>query len=329
MTDGVTRRNIKFAAAAVVLALAPAGGLADGYSLKLRDDFDAAGFSPAGGLFYKENAEQAAGKVEFLPGAGRDGKGVLSLSVRPACPPAAENCSERAEIWEKTETFANYDRQVWYAFSMKMADPIPQDDHRYVMAQWKRAIRPGAPGDYSPFLALRLSKGRLTATIEGDETVVFEPGGAERPAGCLNGEGHANGRIDLRQTRTLVAVEAGTAFADYDGFTQCAPKVQVIARGPGLPRAASGWIDFVFAVRPGPRGGGNIEIAANGQWVASVLGRIGHKGPGLGAAQYFKFGPYRAAHGGVWTLLFDAFRRGPFCADVAPPALCKSMGAAP
>ena len=329
MADGLVRRNGKIAAAAVMLFLLPACALADGYTLKLHDDFDGAAFSAAGGLFYKENAEQSAGKVEFQPNAGRDGKGALSLSVRAACPPAEEKCSERAEVWEKTETFSNYDREVWYAFSMKMADPVPQDDHRYVMAQWKRAIRPGAQGDYSPFLALRLSKGRLTATIEGDETVVFEPGGVERPAGCLNGEGRANGRIDLRQTRTLVAIEDGSAFADYDGFTQCAPKVQVIARGAGLPKAGSGWIDFVFAVKPGPRGGGHIEIAANGQWIATVLGRIGHKGPGLGSAQYFKFGPYRAAHDGVWTLQFDTFRRGPRCADVAPPALCRSMGAAP
>ena len=325
---GTWRGKCKFAFSALfVLHAAPA--FADGFDLKLRDDFDAGAFSPAGGLFYKNNAEQASGQVEFQSGAGREGKGALTLSVRPGCKLDEENCSERAEVWEKTETFSNYDREVWYAFSMKLAEPIPQDDHRYVMAQWKRAIRPGAAGDYSPFLALRLSKGRLTATVEGDETVAFDPGSPERPSGCLNGEGHANSRLDLRQTRTLVAIEEGSSFQDYDGFAQCAPKIQVIARGPGLPKADSGWVAFVFAVRPGPRGGGHIEIAANGKWVATVLGRFGHQGAGLGPTQYFKFGPYRAAHDGVWTIHYDAFRRGPACADVTTPDLCKSMGAEP
>ena len=328
MAQGLVRGNGKTGLASV-LALCFFGTCAnaDGSALKLRDDFEAGAFSLAGGLFYKDNAEQASGKVEFVPGLGRDGRGALTLSVGPSCKAEDAHCSERAEVWEKTAVFANYDREVWYAFAMKMGDPIPQDDHRYVMAQWKRAILPGADGDFSPFLALRLNKGRLAVTIEGDETTVFDAGGAERPAGCLNGEGRANGRIDLRQTRTLVAVEAGSEFAAYDGFTQCAPKVQVIARSAGLPKADSGWIDFVFAVRPGPRGGGHIEIAANGQWVATVLGRFGHKGPGLGSTKYFKFGPYRAAHAGTWTLHYDAFRRGPACADVAAAELCRSMGA--
>ena len=328
MAYGMARCNGKcWLIAALAFGPLVQAAAADGYGLKLRDDFDAGGFSPAGGLFYKDNAEQASGKVEFQSGDVHEGHGALTLSVRPGCKPGDEHCSERAEVWEKAAVFSNYDREVWYAFSMKLADPVPQDDHRYVMAQWKRAIIPGAPGDFSPFLALRLNKGRLVATIEGDETTVFDAGGTERPGGCLNGEGRANGRLDLLQTRTLVAVEAGSDFPQYGGFTQCAPKIQVIARGAGLPRADSGWIDFVFAVKPGPRGGGHIEIAANGQWVATVLGRFGHKGAGLGSAQYFKFGPYRAAHEGTWTIHYDAFRRGPKCGDVAAAALCKSMGA--
>ena len=326
MAHGIMRCNDKFALTAM-LGLLATPALADSSGLRLRDDFEAGAFSPAGGLFYKNNAEQAGGKAEFQSNVVHEGKAALTLSVSPRCKPGEDNCSERAEVWEKTETFSNYDREVWYAFSMKLGDPVPQDDHRYVMAQWKRAIRPGAEGDYSPFLALRLSKGRLVATIEGDETVSFDAGGAERPGGCLNGEGHANSKLDLRQTRSLVAIEAGTEWADYSGFPQCAPKVQVIARGPGLPKADSGWIDFVFAVKPGPRGGGHIEIAANGQWVATVLGRFGHKGVGLGTTQYFKFGPYRAAHEGTWTIHYDAFRRGPACVDVAAATLCRSMGA--
>ena len=35
-----------------------------------------------------------------------------------------------------------------------------------------------------------------------------------------------------------------------------------------------------------------------------------------GENQYFKFGPYRAAGAGQWTLYYDDFRRSPDCIDV-------------
>ena len=265
--------------------------------------------------------------MDFRHDGGRDGRASLALTVHDTCKAGEDNCSDRAEVWERPDTLAAYGRQVWYAFSMKFADPVPRDDHRYVMAQWKRAILPGAAGDYSPFLALRLSKGRLVATVENDELAAPDAGAPDRADGCQAGEAHASTGSDLRQTRALVAVQEATALADYDGFPQCAPHVQVTSRGAGFPSPSSGWIDFVFSVQPGPRGDGHIEIAANGRWVATVTGRIGHAGEGLGAAQYFKFGPYRAGHDGSWTLYFDAFRRGPGCEDVAPAELCKIIEA--
>ncbi len=74
--------------------------------------------------------------------------------------------SERAEIWERPQLRVPYDRGIWYGFAVKFAEPVPQDDHRYLIAQWKREIDPGHPLDFSPFLALRLNKGKLFATVE-------------------------------------------------------------------------------------------------------------------------------------------------------------------
>ena len=132
----------------------------------LRDGFDGPGFSEAGGLYYRDNFEQSAGTVEFQKDVTRSGSGALKLSVKPRCPRQSGTCSERAEIWEKTELRVPYNEGVWYGFAVKFADPVPRDDHRYLIAQWKREIEPGAEGDFSPFLALRMRQGKLFATVE-------------------------------------------------------------------------------------------------------------------------------------------------------------------
>ena len=96
----------------------------------------------------------------------------------------------------------------------------------------------------------------------------------------------------------------------------------------GKSAAASGWIDFAFFIQTGPDGDGRIEIIANGKHIVTVKGHIGHQGAGLGANQYFKFGPYRAPHAGTWSVLYDRFRRGPACTDVADAAVCKAVAGA-
>ena len=129
--------------------------LAEPSAMILRDSFDGPDFSPAGGLYYRENFEQSAGKVEFQKAVKLRGDGALKLSVKPLCTVEDDGCSERAEIWERTELRVPYDQGVWYGFAVKFADPVPTDDHRYLIAQWKREIDPGAEGDFSPFLALQ------------------------------------------------------------------------------------------------------------------------------------------------------------------------------
>jgi hypothetical protein len=290
----------------------------------LKDDFKAGRFAPEGGLFYKDAPEQRAGSVLFQDRATRSGRSALALSIAPSCATAVRQCSERAEVWEKAEVLAAYDKVVWYGFSMFMNDPVPRDDGRYVMAQWKREIIPGAEGDYSPFMALRLYGGRLGVTVETDLIEAFPIGGPRRPKGCLPGEARVLSRPTVRQTRALVAVEAGTTADVYPRyFDSCAPGITV-TRHADLPPARKGWIDFVFRSKPGPAGDGHVEILADGVAIATVRGHIGHVGPGLGRNQYFKFGPYREPHPGNWTVSYADFRRGPRCADVIRQGQCPA-----
>lgn len=294
------------------------------YRTKLFDSFEGGNFSAEGGLYYKDNAEQRAGIVEFDGTAGRDGHGALKLTVRPGCNIGAESCSERAEIWERPNLRVPYDTAVWYGFAVKFTDPIPQDDHRYLIAQWKREIDPGAPGDFSPFLALRLRKGRLFATVEANHFAPLRQEPKGTPVKCGPGETAVWMRPDTNQMRALVATDGDWEPEDGALFNACTDRIEVIDRGNPLPSPGSGWIDFAIMTRPGPDGTGRIEIFANDRWIVTVKGYIGHNDPPLGDNQYFKFGPYRAAAEGEWTLYYDDFRRSLDPADVlGRTALCQ------
>ncbi|MGH7006152.1 MAG: heparin lyase I family protein, partial [Alphaproteobacteria bacterium] len=174
----------------------------------LVDGFDGSDFAPGGGLYYRKNFEQRAGTAEFQSEVKKTGAGALKLSVRPFCPDSRENCSERAEIWEKTERRVPYDQGVWYGFSVKFADPIPKADHRYLIAQWKREIGPGAVGDFSPFLALRLNHGKLFATIETNYVAPPKAEGPSTVKACAETQTPVWFRPDTNQMRALVATDA-------------------------------------------------------------------------------------------------------------------------
>lgn len=288
----------------------------------LVDGFDGGDFSPAGGLYYKKSFEQSAGTVEFQSGVTHNGAGAVKLSVKPICPPAnGEDCSERAEIWENPKLRVPYDQGIWYGFAVKFADPVPQDDHRYLIAQWKREIDPGHPLDFSPFLALRLNKGKLFATVETNFHPPLQPSIAAA-TDCAKGLVPVWLRPETNQMRALVATPAGWTAQDGKLFQTCSDKLRVTDHGNPMPDPGSGWIDFVIYTKPGPDGSGHIEIFANGKWIVTVKGHIGHNDDGLGKNQYFKFGPYRAPHSTEWTLYYDDFRRSPRCADVLKGAAC-------
>jgi hypothetical protein len=308
--------------AAGLAAALCASAQADPASQVLRDGFDGPTFAEAGGLYYRDNFEQSAGTVEFQREVVRDGGGALRLSVRPLCATGTGGCSERAEIWERTELRVPYDRGVWYGFAVKFADPIPRDDHRYLIAQWKREIDPGAAGDFSPFLALRLRNGKLFATVE---TNYIAPPASAPPASGACGAGTPVWlRPKINQMRALVATDPNWTPADGDYFTGCTHAIKVVDHGNRLPPPDSGWIDFAVYTQPGPDGSGRIELLANGKPVVTVTGHIGHADPGLGRNQYFKFGPYRGAHSNEWTLYYDDFRRSPRCDDVLDAYACPN-----
>jgi len=273
-------------------------------AVKLVDGFDGSGFSLAGGLYYRMSLVK------------RSGSGALELTVRSHCLPTETLCSERAEIWEKTRLRVPYTTPVWYGFAVKFADPVPQDDHRYLIAQWKREIGPGTVGDFSPFLAFRLNKGKLFITTETN----YQPGVpatmTDGALGCPAGMTRTWLRPDVNQMRSLVIGDDRWSKDDGGEFTSCTDKVTVISHGNPLPDPASGWIDFAVRSQPGPDGDGHVEIFANGKWIVTIKGFIGHKDKGLGKNQYFKFGPYRDGAPDPWTLYYDDFRRSPDCMDV-------------
>ncbi|QIB35963.1 polysaccharide lyase [Ancylobacter pratisalsi] len=301
------------------LLSAPVGAQpADGRDMVLFDGFEGTTFAPGGGLYYKNNHEQGAGSYSFETEVVRSGKQAIDLSVRPQCKKVNGLCSERAEVWEKPEVLVLYGEPVWYAFSMQMAQPIPTERHRYVMAQWKREIEPGADGDYSPLLALRMIDGRVAVTVDTDMATY-------KATGCQPGDAPASPPDEYSQFRSLIALAPGHEDAVAAGFPGCTSDQRVTRRGGEIPALDSGWIDFVFQVKPGPNGDGRIDVLANGAWVATVEGAIGHEGDGLGDHMYFKFGPYRAGQTGEWRIYYDNFRRGPHCTDVAPEAVCAQV----
>ncbi|MBD9371504.1 heparin lyase I family protein [Rhizobium sp. ARZ01] len=312
---------------ALALLAAPASSSAeDGAQPKLYDGFDGADFSEAGGLYYRENAEQKAGTVTFQSEVKREGAGALKLSIRPLCDAESEGCSERAEIWEKTALRVPYDKGVWFGFSVLFADPIPQDDHRYLIAQWKREIGPDAEGDFSPFLALRLDNGKLFATIESNYQDGTEAQMKDGVPSCPAGSTPVWLRPETNQMRSLIAYDASWTAEDGKGFPSCTEKLVQTHHGNPLPEPSSGWIDFAIYSKPGPDGTGHIEIFANGKPVVTAKGYIGHNDRGLGENQYFKFGPYRAAGEGEWTLYYDDFRRSPDCIDVLRDEKACALG---
>lgn len=310
----------------LALAVAVPAKAGDALSTRLQDGFEGEDFAPEGGLYYKKNDEQAAGSFSFQSEEKFSGSRSLKLSVRENCDPAIENCSERAEIWEKPALRVPYDKGVWVGFAVKLADPVPQNDHRYLIAQWKREIGPDAEGDFSPFLALRMRNGKLFATVE---TNYHKPesasSGSHAVAACPDGQTPVWLRPETNQIRALVATDSAFQPGDGEEFTACSSAIRVTRHGNPLPLPSSGWIDFAVYTRPGADGSGHIELFANGKPIVTVKGAIGHNDFGLLENQYFKFGPYRAAGEGVWTLYYDEYRRSPDCMDVLKDAaLCAA-----
>lgn len=98
------RAKIIFLAILTAISRIASARAEDGGQQVLRDGFDGKDFAPAGHLYYRNNAEQKAGTYQFQSAVSRSGGGALKLTIKPNCAAGKENCSERAEIWEKPNT---------------------------------------------------------------------------------------------------------------------------------------------------------------------------------------------------------------------------------
>ncbi|WP_350334195.1 polysaccharide lyase [Coralliovum pocilloporae] len=291
-----------------------------GHSDVLHETFEGTGFTPDGVLFYKDNEEQRAGRYEFQSKVVRSGKQSISLMVEQRCADHDKGCSERAELWERNDLRLPYGTGTWYGFSINVAKPVPKDNIRHVLAQWKRAIDRPSGRNSSPFFAIRMREGIIYATAE---THLLEP--LKNPDGsikrvCDPGEARIWNRPEDGQSRIFVAANPAMYLMRLDEYSACTDQVTVSRNGFEIPDAESGWVDYSVYVEPDPEGNGRIEFFTNGKHIATVTGAIGHRN--LGPNQYFKVGPYREGNEIPWTLHVDDFRRSSSCKDVLPAEAC-------
>ncbi|QEL25358.1 hypothetical protein FQV39_24280 [Bosea sp. F3-2] len=146
------------------LATACAEVAPDNASLLLHDGFDQGGFAAGGGLFYKENFERRAGRVVFGAASSFRGTGALTLTAMASCPPTGSTAASAPRSGSARRCLPPYRSTVWYGLALRLDDPLPQDDRRYVIAQWKREIRPAAEGDYTPFPDAAALSGGISAS---------------------------------------------------------------------------------------------------------------------------------------------------------------------
>ena len=242
--------------------------------------------------------------------------------MKPLCAAEDDGCSERAEIWERTELRVPYDQGVWYGFAVKFADPIPTDDHRYLIAQWKREIDPGAEGDFSPFLALRVRNGKLFATVE---TNYIAPGRQRRAkrrqrlqgrggAGLVQtgdqpdaGAGGDRRGLERRRQRPLPRL--------HHAITVDRPRQQAAAAVVGMDRLRD--LHKAGAGRPRP-----YRDLANGKPIVTVKGQSAMPTRAWQEPVFQVRSVPGRSHTTDWTLYYDDFRRSPRCADVMGESQC-------
>ncbi|TMV35760.1 hypothetical protein FGG78_44220, partial [Thioclava sp. BHET1] len=132
-----------------------------------------------------------------------------------------------------------FDKGIWDGFAVKFGDPIPQDDHRYLIAQWKREIGPTAKGDFSPFLALRMERGRLFVTVETNYHPAVSVGPKGKLAQCPAGQTPVWLRPKTDQMRALIVADGGWTPRDGPEFNACTDRIKVVLHGNPLPRPST------------------------------------------------------------------------------------------
>ena len=282
-------------------------------------------FSGEGGLFYKDNAEQRAGRVAF------DEAGNVPRAARADAVAAALLQARRSGLQRAGRGLGN-GRRCWRPMTGRL---VRLRDASWTIrcrrmtgaTSWRSGSARSSP---APMATIRrswrcgCSSGKLGVTVETDRVESYRIGSSERPQGLPAGRGARAGPAD-RRARPAPG-------GDRDGqrrrriirtiSTPARPAIRV-TRHADLPTAQTGWIDFVFRSSPGPRGDGHIEILADGVHVATVTGHIGHAGAGARPQPVFQVRALpRARAAGRWSVSYDDFRRGPRCADVIRAGQC-------
>ena len=290
--------------------------------MTLHDGFDGPDFAPAGGLYYRDNFEQSAGTVEFQKDVKLHGDGALKLSVKPLCPAERRGCSERAEIWEKTELRVPYDQGVWYGFAVKFADPIPADDHRYLIAQWKREIVPGARGRFQPVPGAAGTQ-RQTVRHGRDQLHRAEPVNAANGAGLhrSGSAGLVQARRPTRCARWSQPTRPGrsrqrTLSRLHEGDRGDRPRQQAAIAVVGLDRLRS--LHQAGAGRHGPHRDFRQRQTHRHDQGAYWPCRQGPR-QRTSISSSVPTGPAMQTD---WTMYYDDFRRSPRCADVMGESQC-------
>lgn len=229
-------------------------------------------------------------RVSFRTGEAREGRQSLALEVRSG--DFDENCKcQRTEIREATHLQPEFGSDVWYRFSLRIADL--SDDlatSRWMLGAWKQEV------DGSPFLALRFDGGIFYITFESANTRVML----------------ASSLIDARGFIEILKGGQGERFGFitdknlYYGETGITLKH---GRAVYLPDPRAGWVDLMIRVKGGLEGDGIIEIFANNQFVVRATGKIGVDAP-VGSRQYLRLGHRRDKTDSDAKLLIDDYRRG-------------------
>lgn len=199
------------------LPIDPAWGLADGFEPgPLRADI-------------WSDRRLLPGAVAIQADAVRNGAGALAITVRPGDDPLQDG-SDRAELAEAQAVRLPAGQEVWYGFSMRLAEPLPADGNRLIIGQWHQSM----PG--SPFIAQRFRDGIFHITLQDGRCriwLAWQKGGQPKNR-------HAC-RIDVERFADLPPSDSGwidmvyhiRADPDGDGLVEVWANGRPIARATG------------------------------------------------------------------------------------------------
>ena len=259
---------------------------ADDFAQTVRDGFEGAQLSGS-----NWTTRYAPGnRLSIRAGQAAEGKRALALSVRSGDLDPDCKC-QRTEIREAEGIQPVFGREVWYRFSIRLADVGGGfDNNRWMLGGWKQEV------DGSPFLAMRFEGGIFYITMESDQTRIML----------------GSTLIDARTFIEVLKGGQGSKFGfvtDQQLYTGNNSVQLKYGKVKYLPDPRSGWVDLMFRIKGAADESGIIEVYANDRFVVRVTGNVGLDAP-QGSRQYLRLGHRRDPSRTSAVLLVDNFRRG-------------------